>query len=73
MTYKTVEEAIDAAYEALNIAEKLADERGDGFSFEPAYGMGGTYYTAEETERYDGVGYNLSAGEAGWVSSSEQC
>lgn len=42
----TVEYWKKKAYDALNEAEAIADALGEGFSFEPSYGMGG-YYTPD--------------------------
>ena len=48
--FKTVEEAVKAAYEALAEAEQLADETGKGFRFSPEYGIGGYYDPEDENE-----------------------
>lgn len=61
--YKTVQEAVAAAYEALNEAERLADESGEGFRFSPEYGMGG-YFNPEEENEYTG---------SNWFPSSLGC
>lgn len=48
--FKTVGEAVAAAYEALAEAEDLAIETGESFSFSPAYGMGGHFDPESENE-----------------------
>lgn len=58
--YKTVKEAVAAAYAALEQAQHLADEIGEGFSFSPAYGMGGYYEPGEENE-YTGDSWHPSS------------
>ncbi len=60
--YQTVKEAVAAAYEALNEAERLADETGEGFSFSPCYGMGGFYDPEEEDEDTGSHWYPSSMG-----------
>lgn len=55
---------VQQAYDALNKAEVIADEYKLGFSFSPAYGMGG-YYEGDESERY--------YGDDGWNPSSQSC
>ena len=51
--FKTVKEAVEAAYAALAEAEQLALESGESFGFHPAYGMGG-YFDPEEENEYTG-------------------
>lgn len=51
--FKTVQEAVTAAYAALEEAERLAEETGEGFRFSPEYGMGG-YYDPEDENEYTG-------------------
>lgn len=48
--FKTVKEAVAAAYDALAQAEDLAIKTGESFSFSPAYGMGGCFDPEEENE-----------------------
>lgn len=60
--YKTVQEAVSAAYEALQEAEQLADETGEGFRFSPCYGMGGYYEPGEENEYTDNAWFPSSLG-----------
>ena len=48
--YKSIDEAVSAAYEAIKEAEMMSDESGEEFSFDAAYGMGGTYYPGDENE-----------------------
>lgn len=52
--YKTVKEAVAAATAALEEAERLALETGEGFSFHPCYGMGGYFDPEEENDYTDG-------------------
>lgn len=61
--FKTVKEAVDAAYAALQEAQHLAEETGEGFRFSPEYGMGG-YYDPEEENEYT---------ESHWYPSSLGC
>lgn len=58
--FKTVEEAVKAAHEALAEAEALADETGKGFPFSVEYGMGG-YYDPEEENEYTGTHWHPSS------------
>lgn len=60
--YKTVQEAVEAAYDALNQAEQLADETGEGFGFSPVYGMGGYYEPGEVNECTDNAWFPSSLG-----------
>ena len=60
--YKTVKEAVAAAYAALEQAQHLADETGEGFSFSPTYGMGGYYEPGEENEYTGDSWYPSSLG-----------
>lgn len=56
---------VNEAYAALREAKTIADEHLLGFSFSPAYGMGGYYQgNPENRSRYS---------EDGWVSSSQDC
>jgi hypothetical protein len=55
---------VGAAHENISEAENLADEFGLDFSFDLAYGMGGTYY---------GEGHDYEWVEHGWNSSSQSC
>lgn len=60
--YKTVKEAVAAAYAALEAAERLADETGEAFHFSPCYGMGGYYDPGEQNEYTDNSWYPSSVG-----------
>lgn len=60
--FKTVKEAVSAAYEALQEAERIADETGEVFSFSPVYGMGGFYDPEEENEDTGNNWYPSSIG-----------
>lgn len=61
--FKTIEEAVKAAHDALAEAERLADETGRGFNFNVVYGMGG-YYDPEEENENTGTH---------WYPSSQSC
>ncbi|WNM70248.1 hypothetical protein [Myxococcus phage Mx1] len=70
-----IEVHVSEAYAALEKATKLADEHGLNFSFDPAYGMGGTYHgtkTEEQKKDLEDSGEWYSSDE-GWVSSSQNC
>jgi hypothetical protein len=54
----------------LRACEKFADEHKLGFSFSPAYGMGG-YYNGDPEERYDPYGYGDEP--PAWSPSSVGC
>lgn len=64
-----ISKKLDQARQLLKECQALADQHALSFSFNPAYGMGGTYYgkgNEEWSSSSDG-----SEGE--WVSSSSQC
>jgi hypothetical protein len=61
--FKTVREAVAAAEFALEQAERLALESGEGFRFSPEYGMGG-YFDPKEENEYTG---------SNWFPSSLGC
>lgn len=68
-----ISEKVASAMASISEAEKLADEAGVSFSFDLAYGMGGTYFpkpnpAIPEDER-DKNYYD----ETGWSSSSSRC
>lgn len=44
---KKIDELVKKAHEALNEAEKIADEHKLSFCFNHAYGMGGSYEDGE--------------------------
>ena len=52
---KTIDDYIKAAEEALDAAEKSANETNTSFSFMSAYGMGGTYVPLPQTYTKDQV------------------
>jgi hypothetical protein len=58
--FKTVSEAVAAAYEALGEAERIALETGEGFSFSPAYAMGG-YFDPESIDEDMGTHWRPSS------------
>ena len=60
---KKISECVSEAYAALERAEAIADEFSVGFSFSPAYGMGG-YYDPEQISEYS---------EEHWHASSHNC
>lgn len=65
---------VDAAYAALNEATAVADKYGLEFTFEPTYGMGGSYIgrgSSEETESDDA--YCWREDSWGWYASSQSC
>lgn len=59
---KLISEKINAAYALITEASELADEHKLDFSFDVAYGMGGTY-----------VGDPDKWQEPGWNPSSQSC
>lgn len=67
-------ELVKFAEGALLECEKYADEHGLDFTFEPAYGMGGTYH-GKGTSEYDDQGdpYDWKNQSWGWYSSSASC
>lgn len=77
-----------AIIEAIEQAKKVANKYDLEFSINPAYGMGGTYYSPgflkKELEHYTEQGnpswatvnqheYYTSLETGGWVSSSMEC
>ena len=68
---KSITILLGHAYTALEDAEKLANEYGLAFNFDPALGMGGTYYS--ENSKYKPHILRDMGLESGWVSSSSQC
>lgn len=60
--YNTIKEAVAAAYAALERAEEIALETGQGFSFSPVYGMGGYFDPEEIDEDTDSHWYPSSMG-----------
>lgn len=56
---------IAIAMAALQEAQTISEESGVEFGFDPAYGMGGTYYPKNhEWHSHD---------ESGWYSSTQSC
>lgn len=64
---KELSRLVQVAEEALSAAEAFADEHKLGFSFCPAYGMGG-YYEGDPEQRYADYGE-----PEGWQPSSQGC
>lgn len=60
-----ISKLVDAAYESIANAQKLADKYKLDFSFNLAYGMGG-WYNGDEDERY-------GDDDEGWSASSQSC
>lgn len=54
---------VKSIHDDLNEAEALADETGESFGIDPAYGMGGHYHP-DETNEYTGNN---------WFPSSLSC
>lgn len=79
---KKIGELVNEAHAALHAAETIADDLGISFDFDPAYGMGGTYFP-DRTRRseWDDVpfwaesnSWNYEDGDDGyWRSSSSTC
>ena len=63
-----IAEAVSIAYEAINLAESIADRNDLEFDFSPAYGMGGTYYS-EGYVKNEGLRWS----SPGWNYSSQSC
>lgn len=63
MSNKSLCEAVDKIYEAIAEAERIADETGESFGIDIAYGMGGYY---EPTEEHEDIGGH-------WFPSSLSC
>jgi len=75
MNEKTIDRYLSEAYAALATAQTIADEEGISFRFEPAYGMGGTYYPPQKVKEWDYLRYEygLDPENGGWISSSQTC
>lgn len=86
--HKAMAEAQAAICEAINQAKKVADKYGLSFDINPAYGMGGTYYSPgalkKDQDHWTNNGtpkwsileqhsYYVSEENGGWVSSSMEC
>ena len=63
---KLLQEHCSAAYAAIAEAEKIAVEYGIEFTFDVAYGMGGTFFP-------EGDSYYTSDKDPVWVASSHMC
>lgn len=63
------------AYAIINECEEIAETAGVSFSFDVAYGMGGSYRPRKEVEEDYGDTKSESWYEShsGWISSSSQC
>ena len=62
---KKIQEQLNIAYAAIAEAEKLGIEHDISFSFDVAYGMGGTFMpNPDDYYEMDG---------AGWLASSHSC
>lgn len=59
----------DAAYASIAEACKIADEYGASFSFDVAYGMGGSYQGGPDDGKEDWEDDR----EIGWFPSSQGC
>lgn len=65
-----ISKKIAEAYKLVREAEALATTHKLSFSWDLAYGMGGTFHGDPE-DRYDRYGENEA--EAGWSASSQGC
>ena len=61
-----IDDLVKEAHKKIQEAEKIADEHQETFSFDLAYGMGGTYFPEGWDDSWD-------SSEEGWVSSSAMC
>ena len=69
---KEIAELKSKAMKAIEKAQAIADEHGIEFTFDLAYGMGGTYIPAgAEDPDWMCSGDELEEGR--WMSSSEMC
>lgn len=64
-----IEALLREARVKISEAEAIADETGETFNFDLAYGMGGSYYPEKYVESNDW----MDSDDTGWVSSSAQC
>lgn len=73
--YEKIAKALEIAKEQIELAQKIADEHALYFTWDLAYGMGGTY--EGKGTKNDGGGWgNRTNGirpEGEWVSSSSNC
>ncbi len=71
--YEKIAEALKVASEKLEEAQALADEHALSFTWDLAYGMGGTY-EGKGTSDYDYYYKTSKERKTGeWVSSSSTC
>lgn len=75
MSQQKLNEAVEAAYQALNAAIEIADETGLSFDFEITYGAGATYYPPSVVERDSWLQeyHDLDVNTGGWLASSQSC
>lgn len=66
-----ISELVADAYDNIKRAQELADAHGLEFSFDLAYGMGGTYIGKGYSERTGNDWYSSNEGE--WRPSSQSC
>lgn len=82
--YEELTELVNAAYAAVNACTAFADKHKLSFSFDVAYGMGGTYNPARDPNevipprpRYGEDGYfewyDAYGEDPGWSASSHSC
>ncbi len=72
--YKELQEKVKTARVALEECEAFADEHGLSFSFNPAYGMGGRYYSKKSAMEDYGLSEDkINEEQYGWRSSSQNC
>lgn len=63
---------VEEAEAALAEAEAFANEHNLTFTFEPAYGMGGTFYPGARCHDDSWLSDHIGS-EGGWISSSAEC
>lgn len=75
--YQKITELVSKSLEKLKEAEKIADEYGLEFTFDPAYGMGGTYCgkgsVKEEYDYSSRKDVEKIRDEGEWMASSNSC
>lgn len=76
---KLIAQHVDEAQRLLKLCETLADENNLAFSFNPAYGMGGTYIPDPKNAKdWDSSGCEWDNSgcyqeDYGWNASSAHC
>lgn len=74
--YEKIADLLTVSQKAIEEAQALADEHALSFTWDLAYGMGGTY-EGKGTEKYDYYGppdkKYTERTEGEWVSSSSTC